>query len=468
MNNKLVSIILTLYKINKDYLEECINSLLNQTYENIEILCMDDCSPDFDYAYLQEKSSRIRYYRNEINLGMNRTVNKAFGLAKGDYVVRLGSDDFFDPTLIEKEVSFLDDNSEYGAVCCELQRFGRRERYIRRPEKWDYQDIVVNHRYNGTGYAGGMMFRRELLNFCSIDESLKMCEDFDFHLQILKYMPIASIHECLYYYRAHDTNLCNSVESSERLALLEKIIGKHSSNAMKKCFVFAHSDKNNKIEKYIIDEICLLNKIGDVLFISDCDSLSNLRDLPKIKYIQISKHSLCYVNSYSNGFNYLKFSNQLKNYDNITFLNNSILFPVCDPNEFLEAIDEKDKSNEKVYGMCKSGGILQNYWITCKRTAYNILDEFFTNYIPAETEIVYKWWNKNNSSNALINKYRVWFNLKLKDFGEEYALKWLYTVITFEEGFSAFLEHHGVFLDALTNGIWKRSKYITKVQRDLF
>ena len=45
----LVSIILTLYKIDKTYLEECIDSLLNQLYSNIEILCRDDCSPDFTY-----------------------------------------------------------------------------------------------------------------------------------------------------------------------------------------------------------------------------------------------------------------------------------------------------------------------------------------------------------------------------------------------------------------------------------
>lgn len=224
----LVSIILTLYKIDKTYLNECIDSLLNQTYDNIEILCMDDCSPDFNYAYLQEKSSKIRYFRNEVNLGMNKTVNKAFGLVNGEYVVRLGSDDWFEKDLIEKEVNFLEQHKDYGAVCCELKRFGDHEQHIKRPHLWNYKNIVTKKLYGGTGYGGGMMFRKELLKKCSIDESLKICEDFDFHLQLLHCMPIGSIHEILYHYRSHNTSLCAGVKRQERWKCLDKIIEKHT------------------------------------------------------------------------------------------------------------------------------------------------------------------------------------------------------------------------------------------------
>lgn len=52
---------------------------------------------------------------------------------------------------------------------------------------------------------------------------------------------------------------------------------------MKKCFIFAHYDRNNELKQYIIDEINLLNTIGDVLFISDCEYVSNIEKLPKLK-----------------------------------------------------------------------------------------------------------------------------------------------------------------------------------------
>ena len=226
MNKPLVSIILTLYEIKKEYLIECLNSLLNQTYDNFEIICIDDCSPTVDYSDIQLLSPKIKLYHNDVNLKMNKSVNKAFGLASGKYVVRLGSDDIFAKDLLEKEVNVLEKFPEYGAVCCQLERFGNTSNVIHRPKEWDLYDILKGN-LGGTGYAGGMMFRASLLKEISIDETLKMCEDFDFHLQILERMPITSIHEILYYYRAHETNLCKSVTRNERLKIVDKILEKH-------------------------------------------------------------------------------------------------------------------------------------------------------------------------------------------------------------------------------------------------
>lgn len=223
-----VSIILTLYEIKPEYLNECLNSLLNQTYKDIEIIAINDCSPKTNYDYITELSPKIKLLKNEVNLGMNKSVNKAFKSATGKYVVRLGSDDVFESTMIEEEVKALEDNPEYGAVCCELLQFGSGERHITRPSKWDLKEIL-NGKLAGTGYAGGMMFRSSLLDKISIDESYKMCEDFDFHLQILEHMPIMSIHKVLYHYRAHDTNLCKSVKTVERKAIVESILKKHKS-----------------------------------------------------------------------------------------------------------------------------------------------------------------------------------------------------------------------------------------------
>ena len=227
MSKPLVSIILTLYEIKKEYLIECLESILNQSYDNIEIIAIDDCSPTVDYSDIPFLSDKIKLYRNDINLKMNKSVNKAFNLAHGKYLIRLGSDDIFAKDMLKKEVEFLEKFDEYGAVCCELERFGTVVNTIHRPKEWILKDILFNNKLAGTGYAGGMMFRRDVLKYCYIDESLKMCEDFDFQLQILQHTQIASIHEVLYYYRSHDTNLCKSVKRSERLELIDRILNKH-------------------------------------------------------------------------------------------------------------------------------------------------------------------------------------------------------------------------------------------------
>lgn len=227
MNTPLVSVVLTLYEIKPEYLNECLNSILNQTYKNIEIIAINDCSPNINYDYITEISPKIKLVKNEINLGMNKSVNKAFSLVSGKYVVRLGSDDIFDKTLFEKEVKLLESDDSIGAVCCNLQRFGKANGLIRRPRKWDLYDVLSYGNIKNFGYAGGMMFRSSLLKVISINESYRMCEDFDFHIQILEQMPIKSIDETLYFYRSHETNLCKSVKKAERHAINEDILNKH-------------------------------------------------------------------------------------------------------------------------------------------------------------------------------------------------------------------------------------------------
>ena len=235
---------------------------------------------------------------------------------------------------------------------------------------------------------------------------------------------------------------------------------------MKKCFIFAHYDKNNEIKSYIIDEINLLNTIGDVLFISDCEYLSNISALPKVKYLQVSRHSLYDAHSYMCGFNYLRFSKQLNDYDDITFVNSSIIFPICDEEFFKNSLKQMDESDEKVYGMCKTSFLIQSYWITCKRDVYNLLEKFFDDYIPATCENARKWWNESDEVKGFEKRYARWYNSRVKEVGEELSLKWIYTVVHFEEGLSRYLYKRGIKLVALDYGCWPKSRFITKVPRE--
>ena len=223
----LVSIILTLYEIKPEYLNQCLKSILNQTYKNIEIIAINDCSPKTNYDYITKLSKKIKLYKNEVNLGMNKTVKKAFTLAKGKYIMRLGSDDYFSPKLVEREVALLEENPDVGATCCELHRFGKRVQNIRRPKEWILEDVLAGH-INGVGYAGGMMFRASLLDKCTLSEKYKMCEDLDFHIQILEHMPIKSIHQTMYFYRSHETNICKTVTNEKRLAFIREILKEHN------------------------------------------------------------------------------------------------------------------------------------------------------------------------------------------------------------------------------------------------
>ena len=245
----LVSVISVLYDIKKEYVNECIESLLNQTYSNLEIIFVDDCSPNIDYSYIKDLYPKIKLIRNETNLGLNRNVDKAFHLANGKYIVRVDSDDIIDNTLIEKEVNVLEKDETIGAVCCELKRFGKRHQLIKRPTFWNIA-IPLSGKVNGYGYAGGMMFRRDLLDKIAIDPHFRICEDLDLHLQILNVSKIVSINEPLYHYRSHESNIMrNSNKNNERVNILNKILEKHRKiNNLKRIKPISYNNK--KKDKY--------------------------------------------------------------------------------------------------------------------------------------------------------------------------------------------------------------------------
>lgn len=112
-----VSIICTNY--NKgDWVREAIDSFLNQkTNFDFEIIIIDDASTDHSYEIIQEYQKKfpekVRTFRNEVNLGITRTWKKVCQEAKGQYIARCDSDDFWtDPLKLQKQVDLLDDSTD--------------------------------------------------------------------------------------------------------------------------------------------------------------------------------------------------------------------------------------------------------------------------------------------------------------------------------------------------------------------
>jgi glycosyltransferase involved in cell wall biosynthesis len=116
MGNKdpLVSIGLPIYN-GQDYMRQSIDSLLNQTYKNIELIITDNDSDDDTEAICREyarKDPRVRYYRNEKNIGGANNHNKTFKLSEGKYFRWAAHDDICHPQLIEKCVEVLENKPE--------------------------------------------------------------------------------------------------------------------------------------------------------------------------------------------------------------------------------------------------------------------------------------------------------------------------------------------------------------------
>lgn len=99
----MISVIVPVYNV-EDYLHVCLNSILNQTFQDFEILCIDDVSTDSSseiLEYFAGKDSRIKILRNEKNIGLGPSRNRGLDAAKGKYVIFLDSDDWYSLDALE-------------------------------------------------------------------------------------------------------------------------------------------------------------------------------------------------------------------------------------------------------------------------------------------------------------------------------------------------------------------------------
>lgn len=121
MNTPKVSVLVSAYK-HERYVEACVRSVLAQTYDNIELIVLDDGSPDGTAAVLQRLHDQARAdgkpftFIAKKNSGLSDTLNQALALATGKYICQFGSDDIMLPDKTAKQVAFMEANPDV-AVC---------------------------------------------------------------------------------------------------------------------------------------------------------------------------------------------------------------------------------------------------------------------------------------------------------------------------------------------------------------
>lgn len=119
MNTKKVSIILPTYNGSK-FIKQALNSVLMQSYCNWEMLIVDDGSIDNTSKIVSDfvsRDSRIIYLKNNINIGIQKTLNIGLKESKGEYIARIDDDDeWIDKDKLKKQIEFLDNNKDYALI----------------------------------------------------------------------------------------------------------------------------------------------------------------------------------------------------------------------------------------------------------------------------------------------------------------------------------------------------------------
>lgn len=213
MNEALVSVLIPCYNAEK-YLQQSINSIINQTYKNLEIIVIDDCSTDNSLVVLKQiaaTDSRIRVIENEQNLRLIKTLNKGISLCNGDYIARMDADDISMPMRIEKEVDFLEKNKDHDIVSTLFYAFHSekpsKKTLHKNPLKYEEMQAYMLFK-SGICHPASMIRKRVFteLNLKFEAEYLHV-EDYALWSKAIYLTKIANIGEGLLLYRVHPTQV---------------------------------------------------------------------------------------------------------------------------------------------------------------------------------------------------------------------------------------------------------------------
>ncbi len=202
MANDLVSIIMPNYNCEK-YIEETVNSVLNQTYQNWELLIVDDCSSDNSLVILkrfEQNDNRIKVYVNETNKGAAYSRNLALREAKGKWIAFLDSDDLWVPEKLEKQITFMKENDYHFS----FTKYGQIDQYsnslnteVSGPKKVTPKKMF---RYCYLGCLT-VIYDSEIIGIVQINDNIKKRNDYAIWLKVCKKATCYYLNEKLAFYR---------------------------------------------------------------------------------------------------------------------------------------------------------------------------------------------------------------------------------------------------------------------------
>jgi glycosyltransferase involved in cell wall biosynthesis len=219
-NQPLISIIMPVYNPGQ-FLLPALESIINQTHSNWELIAVDDASTDNSYQILKnyaQKDKRIQVFRNKVNSGVSKTANFALQKAQGQFIARMDSDDVMYPSRLEKQVKFLLKNPDtvlVGGQCLLINEQGLKIGEKRFPT--NFQNIKKMIFWNIPVQQPTTMVNTALLpkDFVWYDNQFTSAEEVELLFKFFKLGKVANLKSYLLKYRIHgkNTSLINPKET---------------------------------------------------------------------------------------------------------------------------------------------------------------------------------------------------------------------------------------------------------------
>jgi len=226
-NRPKVSVLMPIYNCER-FISKALESIYNQTYQNFEVVIVDDGSTDRTSEILiNMKDSRTFIYRNPENRGLTKSLNIGLNLCRGEYIARMDADDVSHPERFAKQVEFLENNPDYALVGSSYYCINQDEKIVAFIKVLTaYNEIKQGLKtQNWFGHGTVMVRRTVLLDLGAYNEKYKFAQDYDLWLRIAEKYKVGNIDEPLYYWRSFDNSISNEKKQQQqyykRLAISE-------------------------------------------------------------------------------------------------------------------------------------------------------------------------------------------------------------------------------------------------------
>lgn len=271
-----VSAVMAVYNKEK-YLRDAIESVLNQSYENIELILVNDASIDNSHhiclEYQSKYKDKVKYINNHINGGAGKSFQTGVESSDGEYIAFVGSDDVQIANRFSKCVKFLDNNRDIDMVFGNYETMdeegnitGRKLIY---PKDFNNKNIFMYQLQRNYLFSGLAMIRNS--DYIQFDQKLRLSEDYELFLRLIfNGLKFNILDETMVYYRIGDFNISsNYVKSNQAVKyILKKYKTQDLFNKMEKDGI-SHKDINitlgvvSLIKEEYVEAIKFLEKVLD-------------------------------------------------------------------------------------------------------------------------------------------------------------------------------------------------------------
>ena len=203
-----VSILTPVYNTNIEHLRQCIDSILNQTFTDFEFIILNDSpeNTELESEILSYSDKRIKYYKNDKNIGISESRNRLLQLARGEYIAIFDHDDISMPDRLACQVEFLDKHPKVGVVGGWLQNCESNEGTFVTPE--NDREIKIALTEDCFIAHTSSMIRKSVLtnNNIKYESEYTPCEDYRLWARLMDITEFHNIQRVLVKYRWHENN----------------------------------------------------------------------------------------------------------------------------------------------------------------------------------------------------------------------------------------------------------------------